>query len=99
MTKSVMDLVSSVIFSLTMGVGVAFSALFVLVYQGAITLLAAGFGQLLSTQVITCMTSVGSLLIIALGLNMLGVTKLKIMNYMLAMLLPIGFIPLWNLVW
>ncbi len=98
-TKSVMDLVSSVIFSLTMGVGVAFSALFVLVYQGAITLLAAGFGQFLSTQVITCMTSVGSLLIIALGLNMLGVTKLKIMNYMPAMLLPIGLIPLWNLIW
>ncbi len=97
-TKSVMDLISSMIFASTMGVGVLFSALFVLVYQGSITLLSAGLGQFLSGDVITCMTAVGSLLIIALGFNILGVTKLKIMNYLPAMLLPIGLIPLWDLI-
>ena len=97
-TKSVMDLISSMIFASTMGVGVLFSALFVLVYQGSITLIAAGVGQFLSGDVVTCMTTVGSLLIIALGLNLLGVTKLKIMNYLPAMLLPIGLIPLWDFV-
>ncbi len=95
-TKSVMDLISSVIFASTMGVGVLFSALFVLVYQGAITLLSACIGPFLSGDVITCMTAVGSLLIIALGLNILGVTKLKIMNFLPAMFLPIGLIPLWD---
>ena len=97
-TKSVMDLISSMIFASTMGIGVLFSALFVLVYQGSITLIATGVGQFLSGDVITCMTTVGSLLIIALGLNLLGVTKLKIMNYLPAMLLPIGLIPLWDFV-
>ncbi len=96
-TKSVMDLISSMIFASTMGVGVLFSAVFVFVYQGAITLIASGVGPFLSTDVITCMTSVGSLLIIALGLNILGVTKLKIMNFLPAMFLPIGLIPLWDL--
>jgi uncharacterized membrane protein YqgA involved in biofilm formation len=93
-----MDLISSMIFASTMGIGVLFSALFVLVYQGSITLIATGVGQFLSGDVITCMTTVGSLLIIALGLNLLGVTKLKIMNYLPAMLLPIGLIPLWDFV-
>ncbi len=97
-TKSVMDLISSMIFASTMGVGVLFSAVFVLVYQGAITLIAAAAGPFLSGDVITCMTSVGSLLIIALGLNLLGVAKIKIMNYLPAMFLPIALIPLWDLV-
>ena len=97
-TKSIMDLISSMIFASTMGVGVLFSAAFVLVYQGAITLIASGVGPFLSADVITCITSVGSLLIIALGLNMLSITKIKIMNYLPAMLLPIGLIPLWDLI-
>ena len=97
-TKSIMDLISSMIFASTMGVGVLFSAIFVLVYQGAITLIASGVGPFLSADVITCITSVGSLLIIALGLNMLKVTKIKVMNYLPAMLLPIGLIPLWDLI-
>lgn len=97
-TKSIMDLISSAIFALTMGVGVSFSAIFVFVYQGAITLIAAWIGPFLSNDVITCMTSVGSLLIIALGLNILGVTKMKIMNYIPAMFMPIALIPLWNLI-
>lgn len=97
-TKSIMDLISSIIFASTMGVGVMFSAVFVLVYQGAITLIAAWAGPFLSGDVITCMTAVGSLLIIALGLNILGTTKIKIMNYLPAMFFPIGIIPLWDLI-
>lgn len=97
-TKSVMDLISSVIFASTMGVGVIFSAIFVLVYQGAITLIAAGVGPFLSGDVITCMSTTGSLLIIALGFNILGVTKIKIMNYLPAIFLPIGLIPLWDFI-
>lgn len=95
-TKAVLDLCSSVIFASTMGIGVMFSALFVLVYQGSITLLAEYIGAYLSTDVITCMTSVGSLLIIALGLNMIGVTKFKVMNHLPAIFLPIALIPFYN---
>lgn len=97
-TKGVMDLIASVVFSLTMGVGVAFSAIAVLVYQGAITLLSAWLGPFLSGDVINCMSSVGSLLIIALGLNLVCKTKIKILNFIPSMFLPIAIVPLLDLI-
>ena len=88
-SKSLLDFISSVIFSASMGIGVMFSAVFVFVYQGLITLLAQFVGPYLSDSVIAEMTCTGSILIIALGLNMLGITKLKVMNYIPAVFLPI----------
>lgn len=88
-TKSTLDLCSSIIFASTLGIGVLFSAGFVLVYQGGLTLLAGLLAPVLSTAVINEMTCVGSLIIIATGLNLLGVTKLKLMNFLPAMFLPI----------
>lgn len=88
-SKSLLDFISSVIFTASLGIGVMFSAVFVLVYQGAITLLAQFIGPYLSDVVIAEMTCVGSLLIIAIGLNMLGITKLKVMNYIPGVFLPI----------
>jgi len=87
--KSTLDLVSAFIFASTLGIGVTLSAGFVLVFQGAITLLAGWVSPLLGDAVIAEMTCVGSLLIIGIGLNMLGVTKLKVMNYLPAILIPI----------
>ena len=81
-TKATLDFVSAVIFSASLGIGVMLAACFVLVFEGAIVLLAQGIEPFLSDYVIGEMTCVGSILIIALGLNMLGVTKLKIMNYL-----------------
>lgn len=88
-SKSLLDFISSIIFSASMGIGVMFSAVFVFVYQGLITVLAQFVGPYLSEAVIAEMTCTGSILIIALGLNMLGVTKLKVMNYIPAVFLPI----------
>ena len=88
-TKSTLDFCSSIIFASTLGIGVLLSAGFVLVYQGGLTLLAIAAAPLLSTTVINEMTCVGSLVIIATGLNLLGITKLKLMNYLPAMFLPI----------
>lgn len=93
-TKGVMDFVGAIVFSSSLGVGVMFSAAFILVYQGLISLLASYIEPFLTTDVITCMTAVGSLIIIALGLNLIGVTKLKIMNYVPAIFLPILFVPI-----
>ena len=95
-TKSAMDFVSSMIFASTMGVGVLFSAIFVLVYQGLITLLAGVISPLLTDAVIAEMSCVGFIIIIGLGLNMLNVTKLKIMNFVPAIFLPILFCPLYD---
>ena len=88
-TKSAMDFCSSIIFASTLGIGVLLSAIFVLIYQGGLTLLAIYAASLLNNQVINEMTCVGSLIIIAMGLNILGITKIKLMNYIPAMFLPI----------
>ena len=95
-TKSMLDLVSSIILSSTMGIGVLLSSLFVLVFQGGIALVASIAGQGLSVAVIDTMSMVGSVLIVGLGLNVMGITKLKIMNYLPAVFFPIALVPLWN---
>ncbi len=87
--KSLLDMISAVIFSATLGWGVMFSSVLVLIYQGAITLAAGALQPLLSDAVICEMTAVGSLLIIALALNILGLTKFKVMNYVPAIFIPI----------
>lgn len=88
-TKSVMDFISSIVFASSMGAGVLFSAVAVLIYQGAIALLAGVVAPLLSEAAVAEMTCVGSLLLIALGLNLLGITRIKIMNYIPAIFIPI----------
>jgi uncharacterized membrane protein YqgA involved in biofilm formation len=95
-TKSMLDFVSSIILSSTMGVGVLLSSAFVLVFQGGIALVSYLAGQGLSAAVIDTMSSVGSVLIVGLGLNVMGVTKLKIMNYLPAVFFPIALVPLWD---
>lgn len=88
-TKATLDGISAIILSATLGIGVLLSAGFVFVFQGAIVLLAQLVAPVLTDACINEMTCVGSLLILAIGLNMLGVTKLKVMNYMPAVFLPI----------
>ena len=88
-TKSLMDFCSSIIFASTMGIGVLLSAVFVLVFQGGITLLAQWIAPFLTTDIITQMTVVGNLLILALGLNLVGATKIKVINMLPAIVLPV----------
>lgn len=97
-TKACLDSVSAVVFSSTLGIGVALSAGVILVEQGGIALLAHLVAPFLGDAVVAEMTCVGSLLIIALGLNMLGITKIKVMNYVPAVLLPILLCPLYSAV-
>ena len=87
---TMLDGISSVVFAATLGPGVLMAGVAVLLYQGAITLLAQALAPVLNDAVVAEMTCVGSLLIIGLGLNMLGVTKLKVMNYVPAVFVAIG---------
>ena len=87
--KSVLDGVSSVIYSAAMGAGVILSAPVLLVYQGSITLISFALGEVLTSYMISEMTAVGSLLIIGIALNMLGITKIKLMDYIPAIFFPI----------
>ena len=87
--KSVLDMVMAVVFASTLGWGVIFSAVFVFVYQGVIALASSYLAPLLSQVAINEMTAVGSLVIVGLALNLLGITKLKVMNYVPAIFIPI----------
>lgn len=89
MTKSVIDMAGSVAFAGSLGIGVAFSALSVLVLEGTVTLLASLLTGVLTDAVITEISVTGSLIIIGVALNVLGLTKLRIMNMTPALLLPI----------
>ena len=89
--KSVIDGISSIIFASTMGIGVAFAGVSVFVIEGGITLLASLVAPLLTEVVIAEITFVGSLLILGISFNLLGVTKLKLLNMMPAMFLPLLF--------
>lgn len=89
--KSILDFTCSIIYASTLGYGVIFSAATVLVIQGSITLLAGWIAPVLTETVILEMSCVGSILIIGLALNMLGITKLKTMNYVPAIFLPLLF--------
>ena len=84
--KSILDCVSSIIFTSSLGIGVIFSAATVFIYQGIITVAASSLRGVLVTSVITEMTAVGSLLIIAIALNMLGIVKIKVANLLPAVL-------------
>lgn len=87
--KSTLDFVAAILFASSLGIGVLFSAAFVLVYQGGITLLAGLAAPLLSEAAIAEMSCVGALILIALGLNMIGLSKFKVMNFVPAIFIPI----------
>ena len=85
-TKSLLDLISSTMLAATFGFGVILSAVFVFVFQGALVLLAGLLQNLLSDAAIAEMTCAGSVIIIALGLNLIGLSKFKVANYMPAII-------------
>lgn len=87
--KAILDGVTSIIFSSTLGIGVAFSSLSVLAYQGLITLTANTMKIFLTDPVITEMSAVGGVLIMGIGVNLLGLKKIKIGNMLPAIFIPI----------
>ncbi len=98
-TKSILDLVSSCLLASTLGIGVMFSALFVLVMQGGLVLLAGALQNVLTDPALIAeITCAGSVMIIGISLNMLGVTKLKVANYLPALLFVPLIYKLWMLV-
>lgn len=87
--KSILDGIIAILLGSSLGAGVILSSIPVLIYQGAITLLASTMEPYLGSAVINEVVVVGSLLLIGLGLNMLDITELKLMNYVPAMIIPV----------
>ena len=93
--KSALDFVSSMAFAAAMGFGVTCSVLFILVFQGGLTLLAGLVGPALSTQVVTEMSAVGGTILVGMAVNMLGLGKerIKVANMLPAIFVPIAYFP------
>lgn len=98
LTKTIMDGVSAVMFAASMGIGVLFAAVPVIVIEGGIVLIAGLVEPFLQTAVVNEMTCVGSILIMSIGFNLALDSKLKVLNYMPALFLPIVFCPLYDFV-
>lgn len=95
-SKSVIDGVTAVTFAAAMGLGVAFSVIPLLLYQGGITLLAGAVAPYLSDAVVTEMSAVGGVMLLGIAANMLGVTKerLRVGNMLPGLFLPLLYLPL-----
>ncbi|SHM18066.1 hypothetical protein SAMN05660826_00409 [Caldanaerovirga acetigignens] len=92
LVKSILDGVSAVIFSSTLGIGVAFSAATVFLYQGSIAMAAGFIKSYLTDVIIAEMTAAGGLLIFGIGINMLeGKSRVKVGNLLPAIFTAIAF--------
>ena len=89
LAKSWIDGIMAIVLTSSLGIGVAFSSVAVLLYQGIIVVLAQFIQPVLTDYIINEMTVVGSLIIIGLSLNMLKLTNIKVMNMIPAMFIPI----------
>ena len=86
-TKAVLDLISSLMLTTSLGIGVVFAAGTVFVYQGALVLLASLLSPYLTSEIISELNCAGSLMIFALGLNLSGIGKFKVANFLPAIII------------
>lgn len=86
--KSILDGTISIVFASSMGIGVAFSAVPVLIYEGLIALASGFLGDWLTAEIITEMSAVGSLVIAAIGFNFLDIKQIKVANMIPAIFMP-----------
>ncbi|MEA3327153.1 MAG: DUF554 domain-containing protein [Chloroflexota bacterium] len=85
--KSILDGFASIAFASLLGIGVAFSALSILIYQGSITLLSRYFSQILSDAMVSEMTAVGGLILMAIAISsLLSIKKIRTGSYLPALL-------------
>jgi len=89
LVKSALDFAIVAVIAATYGVGVVFSALPLFVYQGAITLIAALFGSVISEPLIEELSFVGSALIFCVGVNLVREKTFKVANMLPALLIPV----------
>ena len=87
--KSILDGFASMAFASSLGVGVLFSALTVLIYQGLLTLLGAELSFLLQPAVLDEMSATGGLMIVGIGFYLLGIKKIKVANFLPALVFAV----------
>ncbi len=88
--KSAIDFLTSIVFASTMGIGVALSAIPVVIYQGSLTLLASGAGGFLVGETLKELTGVGGILLMGVGINLLEIRKTNVMNLLPSLLVVLA---------
>jgi uncharacterized membrane protein YqgA involved in biofilm formation len=86
-TKALLDGIISIPFAATMGAGVLGSAIPVLLYQGGLTLLASKIQFFFTPVMVRELTSVGGVIVIGIGVNILGLQKIRVGNFIPALVL------------
>ena len=97
LAKTVIDAIVCFTMATTLGIGCALSGFVVLLYQGGITLLALCFASLIPAATLTYMSVTGSLIIVLVGLNAMGVTKVRTANMVPAIFMSLLLAPLFGL--
>ena len=87
--KSVLDGFSSIVLAATMGVGVLFSFIPLLVFQGGLTLFAAYMQSVFTDVMINELTAVGGVILLGLGVSMLEIKKIRILNLLPSLVIVI----------
>lgn len=95
-TKTVMDGISAIMLAATMGIGVFFACVPILVLEGSTALLAGLVEPVLTDAVVSEMTCAGSIMIIAIGFNIVLGTKLKVLNFFPALFMPLLICPAYD---
>ena len=95
--KSVLDFFASLAFAASMGMGVTFSAFSVLIYQGTLSLGASLFQGILTEAMVTEMTAAGGVIILGLGLLLLDIKRIKVANFLPALVIAPTLVYLWGL--
>lgn len=91
-TKSVLDGFMAIVFAAALGIGTAFSALTVLVYQGALILLSGLVAAYTNDVLLAELGATGGILIIMISVNLMGLAKIKTANYLPALVLSVVFV-------
>jgi uncharacterized protein len=96
LAKSVLDGFSSIAFAAALGIGVIFSIIPLILYQGGLTLLAYFFGNYFAENIITELSAIGGILLVGIGINILELKKIRILNMLPALIIIILFIYLFK---
>lgn len=100
LVKSMLDGIFAMLFAASMGVGVLFSALPLFLYQGSISLAAGFLKPLLTDPMLNNITALGGVLIIGIGFNALGITRIKVANLLPGLfLIPVAMVIVNNWPW
>ena len=89
LTKSVLDLFTSIALASTYGVGVLFSVIPMLIFQGGLTVFASQFGDLFGPTLLAQLTATGGILILGIGINLLEIKQIKVINMLPGLLVAV----------